>query len=576
MIHQWTFRSASASLAFTTLALCLWVEGADPCRAAQPSEELAPLAAVNGEAVTGDMLARNLGRTHQAASEGARPDLSVEYERLMFKTVNDVLLAQEARALEMEQDDSIRQAIDEYKLDAAIKILDREEVYNYSEPTEDEVIDLFKRQYARATFRIITVDEKEKAAQLLSELENGADIEALVEEHSVDPYRARGGLVSRISRFDLDRRVSEIVFGLQVGEAAGPVQTDLGWSVVKVESFEEADLERLEDLEPTLRGLVRQRKASEAREVFVKDLNRKYPVEIHEIVVESIQPERGPDGRQQPSVPDSEAIVAKVGSQPPIHAEEYSKALADRWKRVRNFDAAVASAPLVLDGLIQEGLVLEEVKARNYTELPEVVQGARAYETELLAMAYLQEVLAPTIEVTEEEKQAYYEVHKDSYHRPPQVRLSQVTVESREEADRIAAELSSGADIAWVAKENSIDRLAEQGGDRGWYAPQPGAPGMDQVLMTAAVGAVLPPNGVPGNWVVIRVMGRKEQGIYPLQEISGNIREAVYGEKFRSELDTLIKTLRSRSAIEINEEALSALSIQGTKADEGEKSGHGH
>lgn len=99
---------------------------------------------------------------------------------------------------------------------------------------------------------------------------------------------------------------------------------------------------------------------------------------------------------------------------------------------------------------------------------------------------------------------------------------------------------------------------------------------MDQELMTASVGTVLKPMGVPGNWTVTRVMARNEQGVYPLQEISGNIRQAVYSEKFRSELDTVIKTLRSRSTIEINEEVLASLSIQGTRSDEGEKSGHGH
>ena len=84
---------------------------------------------------------------------------------------------------------------------------------------------------------------------------------------------------------------------------------------------------------------------------------------------------------------------------------------------------------------------------------------------------------------------------------------------------------------------------------------------------------------MPGNWVVTRVEDRAEQGIYPLNQISGNVRQAVFDQEFLAALDQLIETLRSRSTIVIDDEALASISITGSQSsesDQGDKSGHGH
>lgn len=576
------FTSPGARFVLGILALLSSISllGPASARAAADNEAQQPtaLAEVNGEPVTTEMMARNLGRTHQSAADAA-PASTMDAESLLFKPINDVLLAQEARALEMDLESSITETIEEYKVDAALKLLERDEILAHATATDEEMKELFMRQYARVTFHVVTAYDKEGAEELKAALEGGADVADLAKERSVDPYRARGGLVDHIARFDLARNVADVLFSLEPGELGGPVRTDLGWSVVRVESFEEADLDRLPELESTLNGLVRQRKASEARIVFTESLKSKYPVEIRGLVVDSIQPEPAPDGRLQPEVPDPEAVVAEIGEAATISADEYGAALSERWKRVRNVDAANASAPMVLEGLIQDRLFLTEALSRDYTENPAVLRAAAAYETELLALAYLDEVLAPTVVVSQEAIQAYYDEYKEEYHRPPRVRLGQITVETRQEAEQLAEMLEAGSDLKWLAREHSIDRLAQEGGDRGWYVPQLGVPGLDHQLLTAEIGTVVDPVGAPGNWVVTRVEDREEQGIYPLSEISGNIRQAVFNQEFMKALDKLLETLRSRSTIVINEEALASISITGSQSSEeeqGEKSGHGH
>jgi peptidyl-prolyl cis-trans isomerase C len=528
-----------------------------------PAPREAPVVAVvNGERILAQDIARQLRSVHTAVAEGERS--SFDLDGLMFKMVNDTLIGQEARALEMHEEPDIRRKVDAYRQRLARERLERVEVRERTQPTEEEVRQLFEQQYRRATFRVLTAYEQGGAEQLLAELRSGAEIETLAKERSVDPYRLRGGLVENLARIDLQREVAELVFSLQPGEEGGPVRTDLGWSVVRLESFSAADPAKLPDLERTLQGLVRQSKAAARREELAQELRSRHGLELRQEVVDQIEPERLADSRLIPKITDPEAVVATIGNGQRITAADYGQALLARWKGVRNEQAARAAAPIILGKLIEDKVLDAEALERGYGGLADIQQAVHAYETQLLIPRYLEEIVAADIAVTEEEKRAYYEEHRNEFHRPPRVRLGQITVGSEAEALRIAELLRKGGDLQWLAEKHSLDGYKEKGGDRGWMVPQPGAEGFQQELFEAEVGTVLEPFAALDNFIVLKVTGREEQGIYDLGEISGNIREAVFTMKFRLALDRFITVLRERSEIEIDEEALADLSITAT------------
>ena len=78
--------------------------------------------------------------------------------------------------------------------------------------------------------------------------------------------------------------------------------------------------------------------------------------------------------------------------------------------------------------------------------------------------------------------------------------------------------------------------------------------------------------------VVYKLVAREDRGLYSYQEVSGNMREAVFREKFTEVLDRFIKTARSRSEIEIREDVLAALQLSGKQDTESDTKvgGHGH
>lgn len=531
------------------------------------------IARVNGEPILLEDLEQQLELLHGAVEAQPRSEFAVE--KLVTKLVNDVLIAQEARVLELDADLAIRHQVDGYRDEQLVKMLLRREVDEVSVPTDEAVRAEFERQYRRATFRVLTAYEREDATSLLEELQGGADIEALAAERSVDPYRMRGGLVEDLARVDVQREVADVVFALDPGQTAGPLRTDLGWSIVRVESFAAADEERFEKVRVTIASLLRLEMARALRDEIAAQAAERHKVARQSEIIESVVPLRMPDARLIPQASDPEAVVVRIGEFAVITAGEYADALLLRWTGMRNEDAARAAAPIVLEQLIRERLLLAESRRRKFDEDPELVRRLRLYETSLIVPRYLQQVVAANVKVTREEMQAHYDANRENFRRPPRVRVSQLTVATQDEADGIASQVRAGADIAWLAREKSKDRFAPTGGDRGWLNPTPGGDELNEQLLTAEVGAVIGPYGAIDSWVVLKVTAREEQGVYPFDEVSGNVREAVFAERFVAELEAFMQKLRSRAEIEINHDAVADLTVMGALDEQSPGGGSG-
>ena len=94
-----------------------------------------------------------------------------------------------------------------------------------------------------AISRIVVGDEdiiRELRAQIFEE---GADFHALARQYSTDTATKHiGGYAGQISRTEMEAAVESAVFGAQPGKIVGPLKTDDGWQLIKVESIHKATL----------------------------------------------------------------------------------------------------------------------------------------------------------------------------------------------------------------------------------------------------------------------------------------------------------------------------------------------
>ena len=527
------------------------------------------IALINGEPVYNEDLERVLGDMHTGADQGQRR--SIDIDRLMFRLVNDALLAQEARYLGFHEEPPLPEQLQRRRLVLAVEQLERTEIRGRAEPTDEEVRKAFESGYSTAVFHIITVYERADAAAVLERLQEGADFEATARGTSVDQYSARGGVVESIDRFNLSREVAEVLFQLRPGQVAGPIRTGLGWSIVRLDSQAPADPERFLDRQAFVRRVQRMRSEEKLRDELAGNLRDSHTVEVHWPMVNAVGCEQLPDGRLQPVVDDPSAVVANV-DEIPITMAAFLAALRDGWNGIRNTETALAARPVVLDRLIRKALWEAEAVKRGFDKTPSVDRAVAALERQRIAKRYLTEVVAKGITIDEEEIKEFYEQNLESFRKPPRFRAGQITVESSEAAERLVEQLRQGADLAWLARQHSTDSFKKAGGDRGWLEPTSPLNSLIQGLPDAEPGDVLGPYDQEESWVVLKIVDRQEQGIYTLDEVSGRIHSALYSQKFGEKLEQQIDTLRARSEISINDEVLARLQISGEQAAQKEHS----
>ncbi len=524
------------------------------------------VAVVNGEEITTADLEKRLENLH--GEVGATQRSAASLERLLFRVVNDVLIGQEARFLGLHLETPVPAAVERNRQRLAVSLLQREEIAPKSRPEDEEVKAAFAERYSRASFHVLTAADREGAEQILDALRAGADLETLAREKSIDPYREEAGLLEDVTRKDLQPAIANVVFRMAPREVAGPVQTDLGWSVLVGRSLKEPDPLLYAELKPRLASLVRQRKEAAARNELLERLRSRHSVIIDQKAVDSIQPVRRPDGRLTAEAPGTGKAVATVGAENTISGDEYAAALERRWRTIPGEEAARAAAPIILETLINERLLLVEAYDRRYHELPAVRRALHGLETEMIVPKYLGSVLAAGIEVSEEEKKTHYEKVKSTLRRPPRLRLGQITVPTLESAEAVAKDLRGGSDLAWLAARHSTDGLRDKGGLQDWSVVRQDGMPLSSILLASEAGTVLEPIRQDDSWVVYKVVAREEQGLFPYQEVSGNMREAVVREKFTEKLDRFVKTARSRSEIEVRKDVLAELRLSGNQEAE--------
>ncbi|MGI6036606.1 MAG: peptidylprolyl isomerase [Limnochordia bacterium] len=115
----------------------------------------------------------------------------------------------------------------------------------------------------------ILVDDEALAAEILAQLQEGADFAQLAAEHSIDPgSKERGG---DLGFFTEDRMVPEFsaaAFALDVGELSEVVQSTYGYHIILVTDRQEAVEATLESSKDQIQQLLRQERARDVNEVF--------------------------------------------------------------------------------------------------------------------------------------------------------------------------------------------------------------------------------------------------------------------------------------------------------------------
>ncbi|MBE0511294.1 MAG: peptidyl-prolyl cis-trans isomerase [Gammaproteobacteria bacterium] len=157
----------------------------------------------------------------------------------------------------------------------------------------------------------------------------------------------------------------------------------------------------------------------------------------------------------------------------PVLATVNGKTITQQdYDRFIQENAADANAPRneVINELITRELLSQDAARQGLEKRKDVQDAIAAARRDVILGAALAEAVGkPPISDAELRKLYNEEVAKLN---PQDVKASQIVVADQQTAERIITELDMGGNFAEIAKKQSIDNSAEQGGELGWLDSQ--------------------------------------------------------------------------------------------------------
>lgn len=122
---------------------------------------------------------------------------------------------------------------------------------------------------------------------------------------------------------------------------------------------------------------------------------------------------------------------------------------------------------------------------------------------------------------------------------------SHILVDSEDKAKSLLAEIAGGKAFADVAKENSKDGSAANGGDLGWFGVGAMVKPFEDAVVAAPVGKVVGPIKTDFGWHLILVTETRNKAAPTLAEVHDQIAQEVQ----KAAIDAFIKSITEKAKI---------------------------
>lgn len=123
----------------------------------------------------------------------------------------------------------------------------------------------------------ILVDSEEKCKEILTAIESEEKtFEDAAQEFSTCPSKAKGGDLGAFGRGQMVKEFEDAAFDAEIGQVIGPVKTQFGYHLIKVEKKTDASTSSLEEVKGKIYQQMMGQKQQDAYTAKVNELKEKY------------------------------------------------------------------------------------------------------------------------------------------------------------------------------------------------------------------------------------------------------------------------------------------------------------
>jgi hypothetical protein len=433
-----------------------------------------PVAVVDEEPITFRDLTKRISSIHAGRAEQAT-STKKDYASLLERVITTRLIVEEARNIGFDELSEIEDQIDQFSTKMLLSSLMRPQLESV-EPDPAEVEALYKQMSREALLAALKFKREEDALAFQEEYESSGDFDQLARRF-IESGRAEGKIDGQqYMKFkDLLPRIAEATFEMDPGSLSSIFTTPEGLLLFYLYDFRpyEDTALKVEARQALLEPLQRE-KAGQYIDLLIDEYST-----IDRRLLEGVDFEKQTTGvlwaREEQPV-DFQVLLADERVLATVHGDEpFTVTVGDVAAEVekRHFHGVEHSAekkklnqekwPVLRDILFKTiGRMVAIDQGKDQTE--EYVDALGEFTSALLFDTFVKKVVAPDVEISEEEARDYYAAHLDEFSSPTMFRMDGLVFHDMSDAKSALKKLRRGADLKWVSANSpgQIDKEKEK------------------------------------------------------------------------------------------------------------------
>jgi peptidyl-prolyl cis-trans isomerase C len=170
--------------------------------------------------------------------------------------------------------------------------------------------------------------------------------------------------------------------------------------------------------------------------------------------------------------------------------------------------------------------------------------------------------VADAVPASDVDAKDFYDKNPDKFAQPESVRASHILImtkdadeagkkAARSKIDGVLKRARAGEDFAALAKENSQDGSASQGGDLGFFGRGRMVPEFDQVAFALKPGEISEVVTTQFGYHIIKLTEKKAGSTVPFDQVKPQVVEYLSNQKKQQRVDSFIDEAKKRAKIEV-------------------------
>jgi foldase protein PrsA len=132
-------------------------------------------------------------------------------------------------------------------------------------------------QPERRDLEVVLTKTKAKADQAKAEIDSGTAWSKVAKKYSIDQAsKSQGGKLPGVAKGQQEKAFDDAIFSADKGKVIGPVKTQFGYYVFKVDSISKASQQTEQQAHDTILNIIRSQQEQDALNKFVADYQKRY------------------------------------------------------------------------------------------------------------------------------------------------------------------------------------------------------------------------------------------------------------------------------------------------------------